>query len=267
MELSIETFLEEECKTDRKVVQERVKQVSLRAKQLEKCFQTGNMDGIVTAVTQVTEVNQLIAQSAADIKRKLDNFDLPSYMQNNFQKDLYTTCQKEGVNIQGTFPRYEVFPFYVEINTIEKYALINGKKIKSMRPSTLSKTIKVEKDFLEKASFNADSFLQGIYSCYQLLVAKLRIDTGASTDISISLKDIYSTLTGLPAFRKAYTVNMFSFDLHRLLRAGHLEISGYMMELGSVRQRANALRILDEKGREQFYGRIQFRSKLSGIND
>lgn len=263
MSLSIEVFLDESLRQERKNFSDIILRSAMVSKKVERSLRMGDIQTAELSLRQVIEAVSTLTESGERLAQQIRDFDLLEYIQNTFHTEFYEACKNEGVHLEGDFPRYEAFPFRVEVIPDQKFVLVNEKKVRSLRPSVLAKMVRKEKERLEKAPFNAPNFLRALLTCYDLLVAELRGKTGVTDEVSVPLKKTYATLAPLPRWQKDYPIRFFAFDLHRLLKAGQTEIDGRIMELGSVPPslRRNAIRVVDEAGTERLYGRLQFRRK------
>lgn len=262
MSRSIEVFLDEFLRQERGTFNDTALRIVAVSKKVEDNLRTGDIQAAESYIHQVKEVVGPLTQSAERLGQQIRNFDQMEYLHSTFPTEFHEACKKEDIYLEGTFPRYEVFPFRVEVIPDKNLVLVNETKVRSLRPSVLAKAIKKEKETLEKAPFNVQNFLYALLRCYDLLVVERRAKTGVKDDVSISLKEIYKNLTLLLPWRKHYPIRLFAFDLYRLLKAKagqHIEIDERTMKLGSVRDRRKAIRVVDETGREQLYGGIQFR--------
>ncbi len=261
MSISLGRFLDEEISPERKAFDQTARRIAATAKRVEASLKAGDLEGAESGLAKMADVEASFTQSREKLTARIDSFDVSHYLGETFHAELVEACQKEGIHLEGRFPSYEVLPFTVRMQADQKLALVNDKKVRSLRPTVLAKAIKKEKDLLDKAPFNADKFLQALVDCYDMFVALLRVTKGIKSDETIFLKEVYRTMTLLQQQKKDYPERLFAFDLHRLLRAGRTEHNGRVLELGSVRDRGEAIRVVDAMGTEQLYGTIQFRRK------
>ncbi|MBC7324774.1 MAG: hypothetical protein H5T99_05620, partial [Moorella sp. (in: Bacteria)] len=103
-------------------------------------------------------------------------------------------------------------------------------------------------------------FLAVLAAAYDLEMARHFARTGIDArEQEVPLKDVYNTLTLLPQHKRAYPLQLFAFDLHRVLKSGQMTApDGRRLSLGHVRDQRRALVVLDARGQPQRYGVMKF---------
>ena len=108
-----------------------------------------------------------------DLKREVEGFDAKHYFESgDFAGQLLEICGEKGIDVQGEYPSYEMFPYKVKIDAENQDVYVDKKRIPCVRPAELAKQIKLGQDKLNKASFNAQSFLNELAEAYDLLTVK-----------------------------------------------------------------------------------------------
>ena len=183
-------------------------------------------------------------------------FDTKEYFeQGEFAEQMLAFCKEKGVDVQGEFPIYEMFPYRVRLDAENQDIYLDRKKIQCMRPKSFVELVKKGQDKLNKAPFNAAGFVNELADAYDLAVLKLNKHQGAD----IYLTSLYKFLAPMSRFRKDYDQQSFAFDLARLYISDVEETkNGRKFQFGPSRNNGRAIRILDQEGKEQFLATIRF---------
>lgn len=220
----------------------------------------GNMDALQQALTRYEELVDRQKETLQGLKEKLPSFDLQSYLSENFHLSFLNALAGEGLAVEAEFPVYEVLPFKMRILPDKEIVTIDDHVYRNLRPNVLARHLKKSIDRLNAASFDAQRFLQTLAASYDTemsrQIARTKIDLNEQ---EMLLKDIYSTLTPMPQQKREYPVQLFAFDLHRVLKSGQMNApDGRRLWLGNVRNQKHALVIPDAQGQPQRYGVIKF---------
>ena len=143
--------------------------------------------------------------------------------------------------MQGEYPSYEMFPYKVKIDAENQDVYVDKKRIPCVRPAELAKQIKLGQDKLNKASFNAQSFLNELAEAYDLLTVKGKKAPSAD----LYLTDLYKLMVPMARSRKEYDIQSFAFDLARLY-ASEIKTTkdGRFYQFGPSRKSSKVVRIL-----------------------
>lgn len=220
----------------------------------------GNMDALQQALTRYEELVDRQKETLQGFKEKLPSFDLQSYLSENFHLSFLKALAGEGLAVEAEFPVYEVQPFKMRVLPDKEMVTIDDHVYRNLRPNVLARHLKKSTDRLNAASFDAQRFLQTLAAAYDTemsrQIARTKIDLNEQ---EVLLKDIYSTLTPMPQQKREYPVQLFAFDLHRVLKSGQMNApDGRRLSLGNVRNRKQALVVPDAQGQPQRYGVIKF---------
>ena len=126
-----------------------------------------------------------------------------------------------------------------------------------MRPRSVVEQVKAGQDKLNKANFNAQTFVNELSDAYDTAILKLKKQSGAD----VYLSSLYKLLAPMSRFRKDYDQQSFAFDLARLYAEGEGAVetrNGRKFQFGPSRNNGKAIRILDQEGKEQFLATIRF---------
>ena len=199
-----------------------------------------------------------------EIQEMTEGFDARAYMENgDFAKQMLSYCEKLGVDVEGSYPAYEIFPYKVKIDGDSQEIYINGRKMQCVRPEYFVTQMKKNREKLMKANFNASVFLNELAGVYDSLEIIKRKETQSSKrNLELLLKDIYHSMTPMQRFRRDYDMQSFAFDLSRLYSSdAEFTNDGRQYSFGSARRQSQMIRILDKNGSEAFIGTITFFSK------
>ncbi|MGC8486639.1 MAG: hypothetical protein ACP5QO_00250 [Clostridia bacterium] len=139
------------------------------------------------------------------------------------------------VEFGGEYPRYEVFPFEIEINLVDDAAMVNKRTTHVLRPKVLAKLIQGERDRLFGARFNAQAFMRGMAEAYDLLI---RAEGGMA--VGVPLRRAYDVLI-LRDGSAAYPLRQFAFDLYRLRYQSDMRYRGRRFVLNPSRNPRGAV--------------------------
>lgn len=168
---------------------------------------------------------------------------------------MLSVCDEEGIDTRGDFPVYEMFPYRVKLDTENQDIYLDRKKIQCMRPKSFVELVKKGQEHLNKASFNAQTFVNELAEAYDLAVIKAKKQPG----YDIYLTSLYKFLAPMSRFRRDYDQQSFAFDLARLYSSDVQETrNGRRFQFGPSRNQNKAIRILDRNGQEQYLSTICF---------
>ncbi len=187
----------------------------------------------------------------------LAGFDSRKYFEDgDFAAQILEICQEKGVDVKGTFPVYEMFPYKVKIDAENQDIYMNNKKVPCMRPAKFVEKVQKEQERLKRTNFNATTFASELENAYDLLALK-----GKSRDRSpeLYLKDLYKYLAPMGRLRKVYDMQNYAYDVAKLYDSDErVTKSGIQFEFGPTRISNRSLRIIDQYGKEQYLSTIQF---------
>ena len=143
----------------------------------------------------------------------------------------------------------------VRLDSENQDIYLDRKKASQVRPRSFVAMVKKNQEKLNRASFNAQTFLTELAGAYDLAVLKL----GKRPESDIYLTSLYKFLAPMSRFRREYDQQSFAYDLARLYMSDvKTTKNGRSYQFGPSRKQEKAIRILDGEGREQFLATIRF---------
>jgi len=243
-----------------KELKEKTDSQSKNVTKIQKCF----ADGDVASLPKLFASLRAAALEREGALDQLDalagSFDGHEYMSGGeFAAHMLECCGLLGVDVQGSFPIYEMFPCRVTINPEAQDVTINRKHLPCLRPSKLVADIKKELDKLSKAQFNAQLFAKELAAAYDLAIIKAASKKRVTDAAPVYAIDLYNALTPMKRHKKEYTKDNYAFDLARLYAQDSLTLDdGRVLRFDTARDLKKAIRILDRYGAEQFITTIRF---------
>ncbi len=245
------------------VLQPQEKSVKERLSQLQKLFkavdretESGDVKSLVRDLGVMAETSEQLVALLKEINDTVSGFDARAYFESGeFAEQMLAICEEKNVDVRGEFPVYEMFPYRVKLDTENQDIYLDRKKVQCMRPQSFVDTVKAGQEKLNKASFNALTFVSELSDAYDLAVMKLN----KHPESDIYLTSLYKFLAPMSRFRKDYDQQSFAFDLARLYASGIEETkNGRKFQFGPSRNQNKAIRILDKDGQEQYLATIRF---------
>lgn len=208
-----------------------------------------NLESLLTIISDQKDI-------AENLKKEVESFDTQEYfISGDFAEQLLASCEEKEIDVKGGYPVYEMFPYKVKIDAENQDVYVDKKRIPCARPAELAKQIKLGQDKLNRASFNAQSFLNELADAYDLARIKGKKAPGAD----LFLTDLYKLMVPMARSRKEYDLQSFAFDLARLYSSDiKMAKDGRSYQFGPSRKSNKMVRILDSEGREVFLGTICF---------
>lgn len=216
----------------------------------------GDIRSLLRDLSSLSEAAGVLASSFGEMKDTASRFDTRSYFESgDFAAQMLDACREKGIDVRGEFPVYEMFPYRVRLDAENQDIYLDRKKIQCARPKKFAETVKAGQEKLNKASFNALTFVTELADAYDLAILK----QGKQPETDIYLTSLYRFLAPMGRFRKDYDQQSFAFDLARLYGSGIEETkNGRKFQFGPSRKNSKAIRILDQNGKEQFFATIRF---------
>ena len=142
---------------------------------LFKAIHKENENGDIKSLAR--DLNAM-SESAASVSFTLENmigfvngFDTKSYFENgDFAEQMLQICQEKGVDVRGDFPVYEMFPYRVKLDTENQDLYLDRKKIQCVRPQSFVEIVRGGQEKLNKASFNALTFVNELADAYDMAI-------------------------------------------------------------------------------------------------
>lgn len=248
--------LNENLLQDEKIVKDNINNLQKLYKAVCKEREGGDVKSLLRDMETMEEAVKTLSEALNRMKTTTSEFNTREYFENgDFAEQMLACCEERGVDVIGEFPVYEMFPYKVKLDTENQDVYLDRKKVQCMRPVSLINIVKQGQEKLNKASFNAQTFVSELAEAYDVAVMKQQKRSG--TDIYLT--SLYKLLAPMTRFRKEYDQQSFAFDLARLYLSGVEETkNGRRFQFGPSRNNNKAIRILDAEGKEQFLATICF---------
>ena len=241
---------------DQKVLKDSLAALQKFYKAVCKETESGDVKSLLRDLNTMKESADLLASALENLADTAAGFDAKTYFESgDFAEQMLAACEEKGVDVRGEFPVYEMFPYKVKVDAENQDLYLDRKKVQCMRPQSFVDTVKAGQEKLNKASFNAATFVNELSDAYDLALLMM----GKQAGYDMYLKSLYKFLAPMSRFRKEYDQQSFAFDLARLYTSGIEETkNGRRFQFGPSRKPEQAIRILDKDGIEQFLSTICF---------
>ncbi len=225
-------------------------------KNVVKSTETGDVKNLAKTLEQLLSVLSEQQEIAKQLKQEVEGFDAQAYFESgDFAGQLLEYCAEKEIDVKGEYPIYEMFPYKVKIDAENQDVYVDKKRIPCARPAELAKQIKVGQDKLDKAFFNAQSFLNELADAYDLAIIKGKKALGSD----LYLTDLYKLMVPMSRSRKEYDMQSFAFDLARLHASDVKNTKdGRRYQFGPSRKANKMVRILDREGNERLLSTVCF---------
>ncbi len=246
----------EQLQPHEKALKDKLASMQKLCKNLTGETERGDVKYLRRDLQVMAEAVQAMADMVTALQATAEAFDCRSYFENgDFARQMVDACEKKGIDVKGEFPVYEMFPYRVKIDQENQDIYLDKKRLQCMRPKSLADMVKTGQEKLNRASFNAASFANELADAYDL--ARMKGKKPEGTDIYLT--SLYKFLTPMSRFRKDYDLQSYAFDLARLYNE-HLDMTknGRRFAFGPSRFAKQAIRILDQNGREEYLTTICF---------
>jgi len=182
-------------------------------KQLQKSAAEGELVEMHKAADKLATVLQSVCQEI-DNARAAWPFTSDSeeaYFRDSYANELLSAARANNIAAQRLDDGYLMYPCILRIIPSEQAVTIDRKKIASLRPSRLLKTLKTIQT--AKPRMTVEQFLDLLHHAYRLL-------TNKEYGKTIALAGIYEALTLLPGSNSSYGQTEFARDLFLLDHSG-----------------------------------------------
>lgn len=239
-----------------KTLKERLASLQKLSKAACKESESGDVRGLARDLKAMADAAASVSAVLEQMQDTVSGFNTREYFENGeFAREMLAQCAEKGIDVRGEFPVYEMFPYRVKLDAENQDIYLDRKKVQCMRPQSFVDTVKAGQEKLNKASFNALTFVSELSDAYDLAVMKLN----KHPESDIYLTSLYKFLAPMSRFRKDYDQQSFAFDLARLYASGIEETkNGRKFQFGPSRNQNKAIRILDKDGQEQYLATIRF---------
>ncbi len=216
----------------------------------------GDIKSLARDLNTMAETASALSSALEAMKASVDGFDTRAYFESgDFAAQMLQCCQEKGVDVRGSSPVYEMFPYKVKLDMENQDLYLDRKKVQCIRPRSFVQTVRDSQEKLNRASFNAAAFAAELGDAYDTAVMKLK----RQPQSDIYLTSLYKILAPMSRFRKDYDQQSFAFDLARLYISRIEETkNGRRFQFGPSRESNKSIRILDQYGKEQHLSTIRF---------
>lgn len=241
---------------DQKSLKESIASLQKLYKAISREMEGGDIKNLVKDLNSMKEAAGHLTLALESYRDTVESFDAKEYFENGeFTEQMLAICQEKNVDVRGEFPVYEMFPYRVKVDTENQDLYLDRKKVQCMRPQSFVDIVQKGQEKLNKASFNALTFVNELADAYDLALLKLK----KNPESDVYLTGLYKFLAPMSRFRKDYDQQNFAFDLARLYISEIEETkNGRKFQFGPSRNNSKAIRILDRDGREQYLATIRF---------
>ena len=225
-------------------------------KTISRDTETGDLKDIARNLSILKEAINTQSETASGLLNAVEGFDAEKYFTSgDFTEQLLSICRERNVDVHGDFPVFEMFPYRVRIDAENQDLYLDRKRISCMRPASFVDTIKKSQEKLNKAFFNADSFIADLAAAYDTAIVTMK----KQPESDIYLDKLYKLMVPMTRLRKEYDKQNFAYDIARL-NASDLETikDGRRFQLGPARDNSKGIRILGKDGKEQYFATIRF---------
>jgi hypothetical protein len=227
---------------------------------VSRCLTNGDLNALPKLYATLREAAAGREEALSELEEHTSGFDGGEYMTGGeFSTQMTEYCRRLDVDVQGTFPVFDMFPCRITVNSDSQDVTIDRKKFACLRPSRIAEVIKAELGKLAKAPFNPQAFAKELAAAYDIAILRASKKKKVADDAPIFASDIYDILTPMRRYKKEYTKNNFAFDLARLYAQDAVQLAdGRNLRFDTVRDMKKSIRILDSYGLEQFVTTIRF---------
>ena len=143
------------------------------AKAIAKNTERGDLKSLAKELAACQEILKEEETIRNQIEELVEGFDAKEYFDSgDYAGQLMELCREQNVDITGSYPVFEMFPYRVRFDAENQDIYMNRKKVQYMRPLSLVRTVKDSQERLMKANFNAATFLNELAEAYDLALLK-----------------------------------------------------------------------------------------------
>jgi len=248
-------------------VQQAIEDVTLQAKTLlaaTKRASRSASNGDLKTLRQVLpvlveiadEANEAAVRASAAWAFKSEDDEERFFSSGQYQAELLASAKRAGVGLYEMEGFLAAFPSLIRILPKDRALTVDRKPLRQVRPSVVVRYLSELQGKPQRA--NPSRFLETLYAGYQLTSAA----KGAKSRL-VRLKDIYKTLTVLPAARKDYNEQEFARDIYLLDESGVSKTSDgsrMTLDVGATGSKSptQLLRVVDRSGSPRTYYGVEF---------
>lgn len=245
-----------------KTLKESLASLQKFSKTIIKDTDGGDIKNLLKDLDSMAESAAVFSATLEAMKSVVSEFDTKAYFESgDFARQMLDACQEKGVDVRGSSPIYEMFPYRVKLDMENQDIYLDRKKVQCMRPGSFVDIVQKSQEKLNRASFNPAAFANELADAYDTAILKMNRQPAAD----IYLVSLYKYLAPMSRFRKDYNQQSFAFDLARLYISRIEETKdGRRFQFGPNRESNKSIRILDENGKEYYLSTICFYNNQEG---
>ncbi len=153
---------------------------------LQKLFKTvsretenGDLKSLAKDLNAMSEAAAAVSASLGEISAAVDGFDARTYFEGGeFAEQMLAACAEKGVDVRGEAPVYEMFPYRVRLDAENQDIWLDRKKVQCMRPASFVETVRSGQEKLNRAPFNALTFVSELSDAYDMAVRRRHNQAG-----------------------------------------------------------------------------------------
>ena len=229
-------------------------------KRIQNCIMDGDVNALPKLFAALRDAAEGREEALCRLEALTAGFDGHEYMSGgDFTAQMIKCCRELGVDVQGSFPVYNIFPCRVTVNPDSQDVTVDRKRLPCLRPSKLVGDLKKMLIKLAQASFNAQQFAKELAAAYDMSIIKVAGKKHIADNAPMYALDLYDVLTPMRRHKKEYTRYDYAYDLARLYSEENVTLDdGRTLRFDTVRDTKKSIRILDRNGSEQFITTIRF---------
>lgn len=128
-------------------------------KAIAKDTEGGDVKSLVKNLAALEDVVAGQAQIRQELAEIVNGFDTKEYFESgDFAGQLLECCRTQGIDVQGEYPVFEMFPYRVRIDEENQDIYLDRKRVQCVRPTSVVQMVKQGQDRMMRASFNAQGF-------------------------------------------------------------------------------------------------------------
>ena len=231
-------------------------------KRAAKEMENGDLKNASKSMASLQEMAELSKKTSGDLLELAQSFDMNAYIcGGEFAEQMLACCEDSGIDAKGENNVYEIFPYKVRLDGENAEVSLDRKKTPYLRPKSLVKYIKAQREKLMEAPFSPHDFAAELSHAYDLAItvhsSEKKIEV--AKDGEVYLFELHKYLTPMKRFRRDYDVQNFAFDIARLISSGIGKIAdGRSFQFGPNRKNEKAIRVVDRDSNENYFATVRF---------
>jgi hypothetical protein len=229
-----------------------------RLKRARRMVAIGDINGVAAQLEQAPEAADRLVTAFRALDGSFTYDAEEAFTSGTYVAELKAEAARQGVTLVERDGRLSAFPLVLKLDARATGVRVGRKMVRAIRPSALVKSLKAAQ---QAGRFNAAGFLEQLWRAYQHLAPSGWKPTGGSQGPSVSLSQIHTLLTLLPAAAADYPREVFVCDLLRLNREPDTRTRGglgFSLPASTGSKGQDRLTVYDERGVEHIFVGIRF---------